>query len=169
MSISRGWCEATVVGVALLLTGCTAFSGPSDPSTVLPSTRSASSEETASLSGAGLNRTCTPSPRFGTDQALRGHTENGKLWGLGGLARVGQRFKLVVRMTGSGGLSVSAVGPNRSRLAPVDIVGHADSNFNRPGEEWGVFFDFPRSGCWQIEFSRGDTYGEIDLTVGRDR
>ena len=42
---------------------------------------------------------------------------------------------------------------------------HASSNWNRPGDEWGTGFNFPKPGCWTLPVTLGDTIGEIYLDV----
>jgi hypothetical protein len=63
--------------------------------------------------------------------------------------------KLLLRMTGAGPLSVSVVDP--SETAQVLDWGperHTSSNFDRPGDEWGLGVTFDKPGCWQLSFSR---------------
>jgi hypothetical protein len=63
--------------------------------------------------------------------------------------------KLILRMTGAGPLSGSVVDP--SETAQVLDWGperHTSSNFDRPGDEWGLGVTFDKPGCWQLSFSR---------------
>lgn len=99
------------------------------------------------------------------DGALRGQTKNGQVWALGAAPRVGEEFKLVLRVTGSGELSVVGVGPGGSRQAPESVLEHTSSNFDRPGDEWGTFWTFDRNGCWRIVVQRGNLNGTITLAV----
>jgi len=63
--------------------------------------------------------------------------------------------KLVVRMTGSGDLSVQIVRPDRStRDLHWGPEPHASSNFDRPGDEWGLGFALDEPGCWEIRLTR---------------
>ena len=108
---------------------------------------------------------CVQSPRSSTDSAIQGTTEIGELWALGGGPRVGEVFKIVVRATGSGELKTGAISPAGTRLVPDDVEAHLGSNFNRPGDEWGVFFSFDQPGCWRLEFERAELRGFITLRV----
>jgi len=96
---------------------------------------------------------------------LRGATKDGELWAIGGLPRATEDFKLVLRVTGSGDISVAAISPDGTHHEPLAVERHSSSNFDRPGDEWGVFFHFDREGCWKILVERGDLTGEITLAV----
>ena len=108
---------------------------------------------------------CPVSPRSPRDHALQGLTEVGTIWALCGAPRADENYKIVVRATGEGELSAVAVGPTGDRLEPEAIVAHTASNFERPGDEWGVFFTFDRPGCWRIDLSRIELRGSITLQV----
>lgn len=105
------------------------------------------------------------SPRRSPDGALEGSSVAGELWALGGRPRVGEDFKIVVRATGSGQLSAVAISPTGSRHKPIAAKEHSISNFNRPGDEWGLFFTFDRPGCWRIHVSRAGLRGFVALRV----
>ena len=108
---------------------------------------------------------CQESPRIAPDDALQGVAQNGELWALGDQPQVGKEFKLVIRVTGSGTLAVSAVDPDGARHDVLRIDEHVGSNFSRPGDEWGLFFEFDQAGCWEIVVSRGELSGLITLAV----
>jgi hypothetical protein len=111
---------------------------------------------------------CAISRQTPPDGALKGAARNGELWALpiGDFPpKTGQELKLVMRVTGTGDISVVAVGPNGARHGPIETQRHVTSNFDRPGEEWGSFFTFDRSGCWRIVVTRGDMRGSITLAV----
>lgn len=108
---------------------------------------------------------CAVSPRAAPDDALKGTTTSGELWAIGGVPSVGEEYKIVIRETGSGKLTVYALGPSDSRLHPFDIVEHSSSNFERPGDEWGVFFKFDHAGCWTIFAKRVGAEGRIMVLV----
>lgn len=96
---------------------------------------------------------------------MQGTTEVGEVWALGGDPRVGEEFKIVVRATGSGELRAVAASPTGSRHVPTAVVPHLSSNFDRPGDEWGLFFTFDQPGCWRIELDRAGLRGFITLRV----
>ncbi len=108
---------------------------------------------------------CAVSPRVAPDGALQGATKSGELWAIGGVPHVGEEYKIVIRETGSGDLSIRALDPNGSRLDPSDVAEHSSSNFDRPGDEWGVFFKFDRAGCWIIDAKRVGAEGRITVLV----
>ncbi len=90
---------------------------------------------------------------------------NGEVWAIGALPTADEEFKLVVRVTGSGELSAVAVGPDGTPQDPLSVERHTGSNFSRPGDEWGIWFDFDQPGCWEIVVERGDLTGVITLGV----
>ena len=84
-----------------------------------------------------------------------------------GPLRAGEQVKVVVRMTGAGGLEVSAIGPDGSP-AEVDWgpEAHMSSTFDRPGSEWGFGVTFAEPGCWTIALNRADAgSGYLQLEV----
>lgn len=149
---------ASVVSLLLVIVaGCTG-SGDAPVSRTTPANTVPATSPTSGAS-------CVPPPRAGSDGALRRQAGTEKLWALGGTANTAQQFKIVVHMTGDGALSATAIGPDGARLAAGEIVEHPGSNFNRPGDEWRVFFSFDRPGCWQLIFTRSDIRGTIALVV----
>jgi len=94
-----------------------------------------------------------------------GSATNGELWALSSVPRVGAEFKIVVRVTGSGQLRVSATASDGSTRQPLAIAPHTGSNFDRPGDEWGLFFRFNQAGCWRINVERGEVTGSITFWV----
>jgi len=69
--------------------------------------------------------------------------------------------KIVWRMTGSGPLRLSTVGPGGvvGKLA-WGPEAHGGSNYDRPGDEWGAGYRFPAAGCWRLHAER--TVGSAD-------
>jgi hypothetical protein len=115
---------------------------------------------------------CTPTPILG-DRLEGGSAEGTSVWALlertaAGPVRAGEEVKIVVRMTGAGGLQVSAIRPDGSP-AEVDWgpEAHQSSNFDRPGSEWGFGVTFAEPGCWTIALSRTEAgSGYLQLQVG---
>ncbi|MGZ4132227.1 MAG: hypothetical protein ACXVWF_04200, partial [Actinomycetota bacterium] len=101
---------------------------------------------------------------------VHGTSSNGSLWALVfGKQPItpNQVVKIVWRMTGSGDLSLTAVSPDRTTLAPSQAPSeHTGSNWDRPGDEWGSAFALPEPGCWRIHAERSGTSGDIWLRVG---
>ena len=76
---------------------------------------------------------------------------------------VGQQVKIVWRMTGAGAFTVAARdarGPARLADGPGR---HGSSTWDRPGEEWGTVWVFPRPGCWHLRATRGTASGDVWL------
>jgi hypothetical protein len=153
---ARCLAAASLLGL-FVAAGCTE-SGSSVPSSEKPPT---------STTASAAEAVCTDSRRMSTDQGIeiQGTTEVGELWALGGDPRMGDEFKMIIRGTGAGELSVVAVSPSGSPLVPNSVVPHVGSNFDRPGDEWGVFFTFDEPGCWRIEVDRAELRGFITLRV----
>jgi hypothetical protein len=76
-----------------------------------------------------------------------------------------QPAKIAVYMTGGGPLRLWAEGPGSTRIKPEEITAHVGSNWNRPGEEWGTYWRFPRTGCWLLRAERDGVAGTVNLRV----
>lgn len=153
---------AALILPLVLAVGCTQETGIPASTGESPSSSSPPSSDLSPSTGAACE-----SPRRSPDNALEGSSDAGELWGLGGRPRMGKDFKIVVRATGSGQLTAVAISPTGSRHEPTDVEEHSISNFNRPGDEWGLFFTFDRPGCWRIHVSRAGLRGFIALRVQR--
>jgi hypothetical protein len=100
---------------------------------------------------------------------VRGVARDADLWALPfaplPFAR-GKEVKIVWRMTGSGPLKISAILPDGTRakrtFGPEE---HSGSNWQRPGQEWGTGFIFPKAGCWRLHLSRTTGAGDVWLPV----
>jgi len=151
-----------------VLAGCSP--GPGPGRTAQPDT------PTPQLTGGPLGVAgCRPaSPvtatRWGFPE-VEGTAHGASLWGLlmfphRGLARVGDQEKIVWRMTGSGPLRLTVIGPagTRSQLAwgPAQ---HEGSNWDKPGQEWGAGYVFTRPGCWDLRAARGRATADVWLRV----
>jgi hypothetical protein len=70
----------------------------------------------------------------------------------------GKVMKIVFRMREYH--AFSAVGPDGTASKPAwGPVAHSDSNWNRPGREWGAGFLLSEPGCWRIRAGRvGDVW-----------
>ncbi len=80
--------------------------------------------------------------------------------------KAGEEVKIVWRVTGKGPLSLRYFDPSgaerRLTFGPAE---HLDSNFNRPGDEWGAGSQFDQRGCWHIQLSRTGTTADAWLAV----
>ena len=149
-SSSRRWAVLLAIGAGLVLTSCTA------PTTTVPSP-SASESNLGVLGGEDCS---PPSPAIG--QVVQGTGSTGvTAYGLtfgpeaDAIVADGSLTKMAVRMTGSGALEVHLIAPDGSELPLAwGPEAHGGSNFDRPGDEWGIGFAFDAPGCWQIAFQR---------------
>lgn len=77
-----------------------------------------------------------------------------------------ERVKIVWRITGEGDLRLDAEHTDGTRIAPGEgPVEHAGSSWDRPGDEWGSIFTFPKPGCWRLGATRGGVTGHVWLRV----
>jgi hypothetical protein len=81
-------------------------------------------------------------------------------------ARVGDQEKIVWRMTGTGVLTLAAIGPGgmHHRLAWGPDP-HLSSSWNRPGDEWGAGYVFTAPGCWDLRATRGHATADVWIRV----
>ena len=79
---------------------------------------------------------------------------------------VDEEIKIVWRMTDKGPFKLVALLPDGTRVEPIwGPEEHGGSSWQRPGDEWGTGFRFPRAGCWRLIASRDNSVGEIRLLV----
>jgi hypothetical protein len=79
---------------------------------------------------------------------------------------VDAEIKLVVSLTGAGEFTAAAVGPDGLELDPSwGPNHHSDSNFDRPGEEWGLAFAPSVPGCWELVVGRGNGSARFQIDV----
>ena len=94
---------------------------------------------------------------------------DGELWALlfFDKAHAQQDEKIVWRMTGTGGpFKDQAQHEDGTIIHPIwGPEFHGGSNWERPGDEWGTGFNFPKPGCWTLTATLGATVGEIRLEV----
>jgi hypothetical protein len=136
------------------LAGCTALTRPSEP---LP---------TATVAA------CQPSPiqtsPTGFSEIQGTMHSDGELWALVffGKAHAQEEVKIVWRITGTGTFTAQARHEDGTLISPVwGPEAHGDSNWERPGLEWGTGFNFPKPGCWTLTVALGATKGDIWLEV----
>lgn len=97
------------------------------------------------------------------------------MWGLGPVAAsntaefdgvVGKQTKIIWRLGGSGDLSLVAIAPDGSRVAPDWQKAHTGiSAWTRPGDEWGTGITFTQTGCWDIHAARQGASGDVWVVV----
>jgi len=97
------------------------------------------------------------------------------LWGLllyarRGPARVNEEVKIVWRMSGSGPLELTTIGPQGQRIrlewGPA-YHGLGSSSWDKPGDEWGAGYVFTTPGCWDLRAARDGAQADVRLTVLR--
>jgi hypothetical protein len=171
------WSTASALALAACSTGPSAPLGQSSSASV-HATTVALSASSVDQSGVPLGHFdglpsgqpgCSP-PSPVVWPEVRGTATSVSLWGLiqttGSQVRAGQEVKIVWRMTGSGDLRATATGPSGQPIKTAwGPDPHASSNYNRPGDEWGVGYLFTDPGCWHLRLSRGTAVGDVWLQV----
>jgi len=170
----RGWPTAGVLAIVLVsaVTACTsgARSTQSAKQTQVSTTPSPHHPEQA-LGAPG----CHPDSPITRWQSflpqVEGTGHGATLWGLLMFAhplpaQVGDQEKIVWRMTGTGLLTLAAIGPDgkHHRLAWGPDA-HLSSNWDKPGDEWGAGYIFNAPGCWDLHASRGDATADVWIRV----
>jgi hypothetical protein len=93
----------------------------------------------------------------------------GELWALlfFDKAYAQQEVKIVWRIAGTGKkFDITAQHEDGTIIHPIwGPEYHGGSNWERPGDEWGTGFNFPKPGCWTLTVTLGATTGEIRLEV----
>jgi hypothetical protein len=183
------------VGLALCLAGCAGDHAPAsggsasahggvDPArSGLVGTRGVPSlPATVGATGPDGRPGCAPPSPIGTlpsvsgggagGPEVRGTGHGAQLWGLvmvrprSPLIRAGDDVKIVWRMTGTGGLRLSAIDPHgHSRGLAWGPEEHGGSTYDRPGHEWGAGYHFDRPGCWTLHAIRGTGSADVWLKV----
>jgi hypothetical protein len=101
---------------------------------------------------------------------VKGTATNGQLWGLMFVDKlpihVGDEVKIAWRMTGQGDFAMTVTAPDGTRKPLVfGPEPHVDSNYHRPGEEWGTGYHFTQRGCWTLHAARDNSTADVWLTV----
>jgi hypothetical protein len=93
----------------------------------------------------------------------------GEIWALlfFDKAQAKKEEKIVWRITGTGKqFDIRAQHEDGTIIHPIwGPEYHGSSNWERPGDEWGTGFNFPKPGCWTLTVTLGETTGEIRLEV----
>jgi hypothetical protein len=102
---------------------------------------------------------------------VEGTSHGATLWGLLMFphalpARVGDQEKIVWRMTGTGLLTLQAIGPDgRHHQLAWGPDAHQSSNWDKPGDEWGAGYVFTAPGCWDLRAIRGHATADVWIRV----
>jgi hypothetical protein len=81
-------------------------------------------------------------------------------------AQVGDQEKIVWRMTGTGLLTLQAIGPDgRHHQLAWGPDAHLSSNWHKPGDEWGAGYVFTAPGCWELRAIRGRATADVWIRV----
>lgn len=73
--------------------------------------------------------------------------------------------KVVWRVTGTGGFNVRAYHPSGATAEADRVQEHLGSTWQKPGDEWGSWFNFPVSGCWNLHVTHGQSSGDLWINV----
>src|ERR1700721_3848419 len=172
----RGRLAARAFAVMLVsaATACTSSAPSSQPAERATATAPAGSSAGA---GRGLGASgCHPAPRLTRCQSflpqVEGTSHGATLWGLLMFphalpARVGDQEKIVWRMTGTGLLTLQAIGPDgRHDQLAWGPDAHQGSTWDKPGDEWGAGYVFTAPGCWALRPIRGHAPADVGTRVG---
>lgn len=75
-----------------------------------------------------------------------------------------EQAKVVWKVDGEGELTAVALGPSGERVEP-EVLTPQGSNWDRPGDEWGSLWAFPRPGCWQLRVTRNGDSASFDVLI----
>lgn len=74
--------------------------------------------------------------------------------------------KIAWRVGGRGPITFRAVSPTGRVVQPLwGPEAHGESNWLRPGDEWGTGFRFSTAGCWTVRVDRGGEPAAVGLLV----
>ncbi|WP_319463921.1 hypothetical protein [Micromonospora sp. RTP1Z1] len=159
-----------LVAVWGLLAGCDGGSPPAGPT---PAGSTDAAGTSPAPDGAGPAPSCPPDHRYDEVMAAGGEVAGtpGVFWTLlflhDGRLPAGEQVKIALKVTGSGELTLRAVGPGGVTVEPRSFDHHGGSTWARPGDEWGSYWVFPTPGCWTIQADRADgTRGAVTLRAG---
>jgi hypothetical protein len=152
-------CKFFEIFIAVLIIGCLAGCTASTPASV--------PFATATLATCQPSRIQTSKNDFPEIQGTM--SSEGEMWALlfFDKAHAKEELKIVWRITGTGEqFIVQARHEDGTVISPIwGPEAHGGSNWDRPGDEWGTGFNFPKPGCWTLTATRGTTIGEISLNV----
>ena len=164
---------ACLSALALTLTACTGTPTSSSTRTsTTPTPPTATTPHRPSSLGRPDCDPPSPISRTGFPE-VQGTSSQVQLWGLimatgpDNPLRVNEQVKIVWRITGSGDLHLSSIGPN-GRPHPLlwgpdpHLLG---SSYQRPGEEWGAGYLFTQPGCWTLHATRGVATADVWLEI----
>jgi hypothetical protein len=169
----RGRSAVAVLTLLLVstVTACTGGTKSSQPGQRPTAATSAAPRNDQALGAPGC-RPASPVTLLGSFLSqVEGTGHDVTLWGLLMFphalpARVGDQEKIVWRMTGTGSLTLEAIGPGGThhRLA-WGPAAHLSSSWNKPGDEWGAGYIFTAPGCWDLHAIRGNATADVWIRV----
>jgi hypothetical protein len=170
----RGWPIAGALTILLLsaVTACTSGARPTQPAKQTPVITSPAAPRGEQALGATGCHPASPITRWHSFlPQVEGTGHGATLWGLLMFphalpARVGDQEKIVWRMTGTGLLTLAAIGPGGAhhQLAWGPAT-HLGSYWDKPGEEWGAGYVFTTPGCWDLRAIRGHATADVWIPV----
>jgi hypothetical protein len=170
----RGWLTAGMLTILLMsaVTSCTSGARPTRPVKQTPAATSLAPQRGGQALAAPRCHPASPISFFRSFlPQVEGTGHGATLWGLLMFphrmpARVGDQEKIVWRMTGTGLLNLTAIGPDgkHHRLAWGPDP-HLSSNWDKPGDEWGAGYVFTAPGCWDLRAVRGNATADVWIRV----
>lgn len=169
----RGRSAAAVLAIVLvsIVAACTSGAQSTQPAKRAGVATSGTPRNGQALGAPGCNP-ASPVTHFSSFlPQVEGTGHGASLWGLLMFphplpARVGDQEKIVWRMTGTGLLTLEAIGPDGThhRLAWGPAF-HPGSNWDKPGAEWGAGYVFTAPGCWDLRAIRSHATADVWLRV----
>lgn len=164
---------ALAVLLVSAVTACTSGAPATQPGERATATASAGSPARAGrgLGAPGCHPASPVTPWQSFLPQVEGTGHGATLWGLLMFphalpARVGDQEKIVWRMTGTGMLTLQAIGPDgRHHQLAWGPDAHLSSNWDKPGDEWGAGYVFTAPGCWDLRAIRGHATADVWIRV----
>jgi hypothetical protein len=148
-----------LIAISIVLAACASM--PNRPGAT-PTQSAPAASQTACLPSQ------TKQSKTGIPEAQGTMKSDGEMWALlfFDKAYAGKDEKIVWRITGIGKqFDAQAQHEDGTIILPSWVDYHGGSSWERPGDEWGTGFNFPKPGCWTLTITRGTTIGEIRLDV----
>jgi hypothetical protein len=168
---SRGRATLAAVLLAGVAAGCTGASGSGHQAARAAEESTSAAASAVRTLGAPGCHPASPVVRGAIGSQIEGTGHGAQLWALtffahAGPPGVGAQEKVVWRMTGTGRLRLTAVGPGgrRGRLV-FGPQSHGGSNWTKPGQQWGAGYVFTAPGCWDLHEVRGRAAADVWLQV----
>ena len=152
----------------IVLTACSTGAAPTKSNVVVKPTAKATAVPSQGVGASG----CKPASAIaqsagGGPEETQGTGRGMAVWALlFNDLKASSDQKIVWRLTGNGNPQFTTVGPEGQHARLVfGPTAHSGSSWDRPGQEWGLGFNFQTKGCWDLHVTRGNTIGDVWLVI----